>query len=74
MGVERAVTRWYVHRQTVLNEIALLEAKLARLEEGDDKEGGQNQALRSDSDIVAQLNKAQERLRSLGPCPRPMMG
>ena len=29
MGVERAVTRWYVQRQLLLDEIAVLQAKLA---------------------------------------------
>ena len=29
MGVERAVTRWYVQRQLLLDEIAALQAKLA---------------------------------------------
>lgn len=28
MGVERAVTRWYLQRQIILDEIAILQAKL----------------------------------------------
>ena len=31
MGIERAVTRWYLQRQTYQNEIASLEAKLAEM-------------------------------------------
>ena len=31
MGVERAVTRWYVQRQVLLYEIAELEARVRRI-------------------------------------------
>ena len=75
MGVERAVTRWYVQRQSILNEIALLEAKVAQLS-CDEKD--ENNAMEEEgSDVVSiqeQLAKAQEKLHTLGPCPKPMMG
>ncbi len=78
MGVERAVTRWYVRRQAILGEIALLEARL-------EPEVATEQPLEADqvaedgniephTDIMAELAKAQEKLRLLGPCPKPMMG
>ncbi len=69
MGVERAVTRWYVQRQAILYEIASLETKLAQIE-------AQGQEAKSEEQAHAeqQLAIAQEKLRALGPCPKPMMG
>ncbi len=69
MGVERAVTRWYVHRQLLLDEIAALETKSAP----SSFEGG---ALvqQVDTETLQKLAQAQEKLRLLGSCPRPMMG
>jgi hypothetical protein len=64
MGVERAVSCWYAHRQLVLQRIAQLEATLAQ----SDPPTEDNASAR------AALAKAQEELHSLGPCPRPMMG
>jgi len=69
MGVERAVTRWYVQRQLLLNEIALLETKAA-LSSIDESAALQQM----DSAILQKLAQVQEKLRTLGPCPRPMMG
>jgi hypothetical protein len=69
MGVERAVTRWYVQRQVLLNEIAELEAKL--LPPGVDAhqtEGEESAALKR------QIAEALEKLRLMGSCPKPMMG
>jgi len=63
MGVERAVTRWYVRRQSLLAEIASQEAQIAQ---------GQ-----PSNDIVQakeRLAQAQEQLRRLGPSPQPKMG
>jgi len=73
MGVERAVTRWYVKRQFILNEITLLEAKAAQILAA---ENGPNDA-EEEANIVSiqeQLARAQEKLRTLGPCPKPAMG
>ena len=75
MGVERAVTRWYLQRQSILNEIATLEAKLARdRQTQEQKQGAGNSSEQVDAEIRQHLAKAQEKLRTLGPCPKPMMG
>lgn len=70
MGVERAVTRWYAQRHVILEEIAALEA--ARLQASEPVEHAASQQRASDSE--QRLAKARERLLSLGPCPKPMMG
>ncbi|GAC1390110.1 MAG: hypothetical protein NVS4B11_08800 [Ktedonobacteraceae bacterium] len=69
MGVERAVTRWYVRHQLLLDEIALLETKNAPSSTDD----GETSPL-ADADILQKLAQAQEKLHVLGPCPSPMMG
>ncbi len=69
MGVERAVTRWYVQRQAYLDEIASLEARLAQIQTR-----GQETAKKEREEIEQQLANAQAKLRALGPCPKPMMG
>ena len=75
MGVERAVTRWYLQRQSILNEIATLEAKLARdRQTQEQKQGVGNSSEQVDAEIRQQLANAQQKLRTLGPCPKPMMG
>jgi hypothetical protein len=66
MGVERAVTRWYLQRQQINDQIAMLQVKLA---EG---QGSANDVERAD--IEKQLEALSVRLRTLGPCPKPMMG
>lgn len=69
MGVERAVTRWYVKRQVITDEIAVLETKLAQMQqEGQEPDHKERAALEE------QLATAQAKLRTLGPCPKPMMG
>jgi hypothetical protein len=77
MGVERAVTRWYVQRQAILSEIALLEMKLKpepSLEESSEAGQAAGDTNNEHTDLVSELAKAQEKLRLLGPCPKPMMG
>ena len=69
MGVERAVTRWYVQRQLLLDEITLLETKIAPSLVDD---GATSQQV--NTDILQKLAQTQEKLRILGACPRPMMG
>jgi hypothetical protein len=64
MGVERAVSCWHAHRQLVLQRIAQLEATLAQ----------SDAQVEDKASIRAALVKAQQELRSLGSCPRPMMG
>ena len=68
MGVERAVTRWYVQRQMLLYEIESLETKLHQLQTTKQPE---NQELAS---IQRQLAEVQEKLRVVGACPKAMMG
>jgi hypothetical protein len=69
VGIERAVTRWYLQRQAYKNEIALLEAKLAQMQTGGQESEGKERA-----DAGEQLVNTQTRLRTLGPCPKAMMG
>jgi hypothetical protein len=68
MGVERAVTRWYVLRQSILTEIETLEASLAQADENT------SASEEARTDIAQQLARAREKLHLLGPCPKPMMG
>ena len=71
MGVERAVTRWYVQRQSLLDELASLEAKLAQMQaEGQ----GREPESKERANIEQQLASVKVKLRTLGPCPKPMMG
>jgi len=69
MGVERAVTRWYVQRQVLIYEIASLEAKLAQMQEE-----GQESSSEERVAVEEQLAIARSKLRALGSCPKPMMG
>jgi len=68
MGVERAVTRWYVQRQIILDEIAELEAKLQPIKENMPPPAEEQMALKR------QIAEVQEKLRLMGSCPKPMMG
>jgi hypothetical protein len=65
MGVERAVTRWYLHRQLLLNQVsaktASSDSKLPSTPVDSDQEGAQN-------------TETQGEVTRLGPCPKPMMG
>ena len=69
MGVERAVTRWYVQRQLLLDEIAALEAKLQAA-----GENAQPSPVEEQGTLKRQIAEAQEKLRLRGSCPKPMMG
>ena len=69
MGIERAVTRWYIQRQTYENEVALLEAKF-----GEMQTGGQESERKERAEIEKQLTHTRIRLQTLGPCPKAMMG
>jgi hypothetical protein len=69
MGVERAVTRWYVQRQVLIYEIASLEAKLAQMQEE-----GQESSSEERIAVEEQLAVARSKLRASGSCPKPMMG
>lgn len=74
MGVERAVTRWYLQRQSILDEIATLKAKLVVDRQTQEQKPGGDNSEQVDAEIKQKLVKAQEKLRTLGPCPKPMMG
>ena len=69
MGVERAVTRWYVQRQALLNELAELEAKLQPL-----SVDAQQPASEESAALKHRIAGVQEKLRLMGSCPKPMMG
>lgn len=76
MGVERSVTYWYVQRQTILDEIASLNVQLKQVSLPRSLASGQVGAVpdAEGAELLRQLARAQEKLRSLGPCPKPMMG
>jgi hypothetical protein len=77
MGVERAVTRWYVQRQLLLTEIETLSAKIEPLPSNASEENMSEVApldVAEMDEVVQQLARAQEKLHLLGPCPKPMMG
>jgi hypothetical protein len=73
MGVERAVTRWYLQRQSLLNEITRLEAQLMQAQALEQSSTASTPVLTS-SEIAQQLARIQGNLKTLGPCPKPMMG
>ena len=75
MGVERSVTYWYVQRQTILDEVASLEVQLKQMSSPLSLASEQVGAVpdAKDAELLRQLARAQEKLRSLGPCPKPMM-
>ena len=76
MGVERAVTRWYIQRQQLLEEVTQLEAMLTSTSISE--QAGEEVVVQEDAEkkavIRQQLVAAQEKLRLLGPCPKAMMG
>ena len=78
MGVERAVTRWYVQRQIILDEIDSLKAKLAQQSQVDEEQAPANSESKAETetgiDLVRKLTEAQDRLITLGPCPQTKMG
>ncbi len=69
MGIERAVTRWYLQRQSCQREITALEAKLAEMRTMEQKPEDKER-----TDVEGHLVNTQTRLRTLGPCPKAMMG
>ncbi len=56
MGVERAVTRWYVQRQALLEEIARLETQLASV--STENQQNESKPVQEDMDVVQQLVQA----------------
>lgn len=81
MGIERSVTLWYLRRQMLLNELALLDAQLIQMRTASEHEAVQPEVREgTDSfpteyvEIEKQYKRVQEQLRNLGPCPKSMMG
>jgi hypothetical protein len=79
MGVERSVTRWYLRRQLLLTEITQLEAQLALSSalvtgEGPVDAGHADDTKVDLKNLSLRLAVVQEELKTLGHCPRPMMG
>lgn len=76
MGVERAVTRWYVRRQSILNAITDLETQISRIEarQKETEQTPAEEAVQMNARLSQQLEQARAKLRELGPCPQPMMG
>jgi hypothetical protein len=67
------VTRWYAQRQLLLDEIASIEERLRQIPPAE-SEGAQPTGLSEQATLQQQLSAAQEKLRGMGDCPRPMMG
>lgn len=78
MGVERSVTRWYLQRQLILNEIEQLEARqtLSSTEQAAIESGNEGtiEVKEGQEAVDAQLTMARSKLKALGHCPKPMMG
>lgn len=81
MGIERSVTLWYLRRQMLLNELALLDAQLMQMCTASEHEAVQSQVRKGTdpvptecAEIEKQYKRVQEKLRNLGPCPKSMMG
>ena len=78
MGVERSVTRWYLQRHLILNEIEQLEAKqtLSSTEQTAIESGNESttEIKEGQEAIDVQLTTARSKLKALGHCPKPMMG
>lgn len=69
MGIERAVTRWYLQQIAYERELTSLEAKISEVQS---KPHGQESEERAE--FEKQLAHVLARLQSLGPCPKAMMG
>lgn len=69
MGIERAATRWYLQRIAYESEAASLEAKV-RLEQNKSEGLDRNER----TELEKQLAHVLDRLHTLGPCPKAMMG
>ncbi|HXL36710.1 MAG TPA: hypothetical protein VN954_05850 [Ktedonobacteraceae bacterium] len=69
MGIERAVTRWYLQRIAYESEAASLEAKLSEVRNNAQELGSKERA-----EFEKKLAHTLARLQTLGPCPKAMMG
>jgi hypothetical protein len=69
MGIERAVTRWYLQRIAYESEVASIEAKLRN-----EQSNPRRLESKERAEFEKQLAQAQTRLQTQGPCPKAMMG
>ncbi len=69
MGIERAATRWYLHRIAYEREAATIEAKLSEM-----RNNSQELESKEQAEFEKQLAHALAKLQTLGPCPKAMMG
>jgi hypothetical protein len=69
MGIERAVTRWYLQRIAYESEAATVEAKLSEI-----RNNAQGLESKERAEFEKQLAHALAKLQTLGPCPKAMMG
>lgn len=75
MGVERSVTRWYIQRQMILNELAQLEAQVAASQESSETAVAPVETVQDSSEeLLQKLAMTREKLKALGHCPKAMMG
>ncbi|GLV56909.1 hypothetical protein KDH_37480 [Dictyobacter sp. S3.2.2.5] len=80
MGVERSVTRWYIQRQMLEHELAQLESQLDQGQAQTEDEtaapasiSGEN-GENSPEELLQKVAMTRVKLKSLGHCPKPMMG
>ena len=69
MGIERAATRWYLQRSSYQKECSVLENKLAEMQ---NKPQGLESIERAEAE--KQLAHLLDKLHTMGPCPKAMMG
>lgn len=78
MGVERSVTRWYLQRQLIIDEIAQLEVKQEPISNEkavvEPEDESVTDGKESQEAVGLQLTAARRKLKALGHCPKPMMG
>jgi hypothetical protein len=65
MGVERSVTRWYLHRQLLLKQVS---------EQTTSTNSDTPVESPEVATVIVQNEEARVDALKLGPCPRPMMG
>ncbi|GCE25267.1 hypothetical protein KDA_07510 [Dictyobacter alpinus] len=75
MGVERSVTRWYIQRQLILDELAQLEAQVSNSQENSASATAPVDTAQAPSEeIMQKVAMTRAKLKALGHCPKPMMG
>ncbi|GER86639.1 hypothetical protein KDW_08010 [Dictyobacter vulcani] len=74
MGVERSVTRWYIQRQMILDELAQLEARVAASQGTSETAAPVDTAQVSSEELLQKLAMTRGKLKALGHCPKAMMG